>query len=279
MVSVVVVVHNGEGFIEETLQRVFEQTYPPQEVLVIDDASNDQTGELIIKNFSGMVRYHRNERNMERCYSRNLGYSLSMGEYVFFLDHDDLWEKDHIEKTMNLWGNAHVLYSFPRKMINATGKLIKHSRKRLPRDWRLLVYSGRIGYPSATAFKRGYFLEYRDEFMLREDWEVFLRACVKGYSIKIVDTDTVMIREHPKRTSKSSRLCEGTRKVYEHYAQKVPEEYLPYFLFHVGEVFMRFGNLKEGWPLVLEALTKKPELLISGRNLLSLLKRGFRFWR
>lgn len=279
MVSVIIVVYCGERFIKETIERVLEQTYRPEEIIVVDDASTDKTEDIILKNFSKSVKYYRNEKNMERCYSRNRGYSLSKGEYVFFLDHDDLWERKHIEKTLENWGDAHIVYSFPRRLVDQKGNLIKHSKKKLPSDPKIAIFSGIIGYPSATAFKRGYYLEYMNQFMLREDWEVFLRACLWGYKIKLLDTDTVMIREHPGRTSKSVRLYEGTMKVYEEYHDKVPREYLPYFLFHVGDVCMRFGNLKEGWSLVSRAIAQKPSLLVSGRNLLSILKRGFRFWR
>ncbi|MCX8205595.1 MAG: glycosyltransferase family 2 protein, partial [Candidatus Nezhaarchaeota archaeon] len=79
MVSVVIVVYCGERFIRETIERVLEQTYRPKEVIVIDDASTDKTQEIILKNFNKAVKYYRNERNMERCYSRNKGYSLSKG--------------------------------------------------------------------------------------------------------------------------------------------------------------------------------------------------------
>ncbi|MCS7196089.1 MAG: glycosyltransferase family A protein [Aquificaceae bacterium] len=279
MVSVVVVVHNGEAFIRETLERVLEQTYKPLEVILVDDASTDKTRDIVLKNFGKEVKYHPNETNRERCYSRNKGYNLSKGEYVFFLDHDDLWELNHLEKTLNLWGDAHIMYSFPRRLVNHKGELIRRSGKKLPEDICIAVFSGMMGYPSATAFRRGYFLEYRDEYIPREDWEVFIRACLLGYKIKLVDTDTVMIREHVGRTSKGRKLYQGTKKVYEDYSCRVREEYLPYFLFHVGEVSMRFGELREGWSLVLRAVVKKPELLTSGRNVLTLLKRGFRFWR
>ena len=279
MVSVVIVVYCGERFIRETIERVLEQTYRPEEVIVIDDASTDKTQEIILKNFNKAVKYYRNERNMERCYSRNKGYSLSKGEYVFFLDHDDLWEKHHVETTLKNWGDAHIVYSFPRRLVDQRGNTIKYSKKKLPADPKIAVYSGMVGYPSATAFRRGYYLEYMDEFMLREDWEVFLRGCHLGYKIKLLDTDTVMIREHAGRTSKSIRLYEGTKRVYEEYHSKIPREYLPYFLFHVGDVCMRFGNLGEGWSFILRAIKQKPSLLLSGRNLLSIFKRGFRFWR
>ncbi|MFN3265131.1 MAG: glycosyltransferase family 2 protein, partial [Aquificaceae bacterium] len=212
-------------------------------------------------------------------YSRNLGAKLARGDYIFFLDHDDLWEKGYIKTVLQNWGNADIVYCFPRKLIDSEGNVIKTSRKRLPQDSGILIFSGMVGYPSATAFRRNSFPEYRDEFMLREDWEVFIRAFLEGLRIRIVDQSMVMIREHGGRSSKSIRLYRGTMAVYRAYRDKVPETYLPYFLFHVGDTCMRFGKLIEGWKLVSEAVSLKPELLLSSRNILSLIKRGFRFWK
>ncbi|MCX8059572.1 MAG: glycosyltransferase, partial [Aquificaceae bacterium] len=193
MVSVVVTVYNGESYIEKALQSIIEQTRKPDEIVVIDDASTDRTRDIVLKSFAGKVVYHRNPTNRERCYSRNKGFSLSQGEYVFFMDYDDLWEEHHVETLLRLWGDAQIVYSFPRRLIDATGKVIKRSSRSLPQDPCMAVFSGVVGYPSATAFRRDYFLEYKDPYMVREDWEVFVRACLLGYRIKLVDTDTVMI--------------------------------------------------------------------------------------
>ncbi|RME11965.1 MAG: glycosyltransferase family 2 protein [Aquificota bacterium] len=279
MVSVILPVYNGERYIAHAIQCVLEQEYRVDEILVIDDASTDRTPQIVKSEFSRWVSYYRNERNMERCYSRNLGAKLARGDYIFFLDHDDLWEKGYIKTVLQNWGNADIVYCFPRKLIDSEGNVIKTSRKRLPQDSGILIFSGMVGYPSATAFRRNSFPEYRDEFMLREDWEVFIRAFLEGLRIRIVDQSMVMIREHSGRSSKSIRLYRGTMAVYRAYRDKVPETYLPYFLFHVGDTCMRFGKLIEGWKLVSEAVSLKPELLLSSRNILSLIKRGFRFWK
>lgn len=280
MVSVVIPVYNGEKFVLRTIECVLSQSFKVEQIIVIDDASTDRTQELILKEFPKEVIYHRNEKNMERCYSRNLGASLAKGEYIFFLDHDDLWEKKHVEKVLESWGDAHIVYAFPRKYIDDEGKLMRVSKKRLPADVGVLIFSGMIGFPSATAFKKEKFLRYEDAFIPREDWELFIRAYLEGFKIEVLDINTVMIREHPGRTStrQRKRLYGATLKIFDFYKSRVPEEYLPYLLFHVGETCMRFADLKRGWAFVLKAVAKKPSLLLSGRRLLSLLKRGLRFY-
>jgi glycosyltransferase involved in cell wall biosynthesis len=276
LASIIIPVYNGEEYIHRAIECALSQTYPHKEVIVIDDASTDRTQEVVKKY---PVIYHRNERNMERAYSRNKGVELSKGEFIFFLDHDDLWREDYVESVLRHLEDSQIVYSFPRSFINSEGNLLRVSRKKLPEDPLELVFSGMVGYPSATAFKRSAFLGYKDEYVMREDWEIFLRSYLEGLSLKILDEDKVFIREHPKRTSRSKKFWIATYKVYEDYKDKVPEEYIPYFLFHVGETAMRFGELRLGWELCTRAIFKKPSLLANSRRLWSLLKRGFRFWR
>lgn len=279
MVSVVLTVYNGERYIAQALQSVLEQEWKVDEIIVIDDCSTDRTPQIVKSEFSRWIHYHRNEENMERCYSRNTGVGLASGEYVFLLDHDDLWEKDYVKSVLEGWKDAHMVYSFPRRLIDSEGRVIRASGKSIPEDLGVLIFSGKVGYPSATAFRKSSFPKYRDEFMVREDWEIFIRAFLAGLKIAVIDQNRVMIREHGGRSSKSIRLYEGTMAVYRAYRSKIPESYLPYFLFHVGDTCMRFGRLGEGWKMVAEAVALRPELLLSFRNTLNLLKRGFRFWR
>jgi len=272
LASIIIPVYNGEEYIHRAIECALSQTYPHKEIIVIDDASTDRTQEVVKKY---PVIYHRNEKNMERAYSRNKGVKLSKGEFIFFLDHDDLWREDYVESVLKHLEDSQIVYSFPRSFINSEGNLLRVSRKKLPEDPLELVFSGMVGYPSATAFKRSAFLGYKDEYVMREDWEIFLRSCLEGLSLKILDEDKVFIREHPKRTSRGKKFWIATYKVYEDYKDRVPEEYLPYFLFHVGETAMRFGELRFGWELCTRAIFRKPSLLTNPRRLWSLLKRGF----
>ncbi|WP_448588556.1 glycosyltransferase family 2 protein [Thermocrinis sp.] len=276
LVSIVIPVYNGEEYLAQAIECALSQTYSKKEVIVIDDASTDSTPHIAR---AYPVIYHRNPQNMERSYSRNRGVELSKGEFIFFLDHDDLWEKDYIESSVEFLREYPIVYSFPRKFINSQGELIRVSRKKLPEDSLVLLFSGLMGYPSATAFRRSAFLGYGQDYIMREDWEILLRSYLNGLSLKVLDNNKVFIREHAKRTSKDRKFLNATYKVYQDYKNRAPEAYLPYFLFHVGETALRFGDLKKGWSLIAQAFLKKPSILKDKRRLWSVIKRGFRFWR
>jgi len=276
-VSVVIPVYNGEKYIRNSIKSALEQTYPNVEVIVIDDASYDKTREIVLKEFGDSVIYYRNERNKERSFSRNKGFELSSGTYVFFLDADDEWEKDYIKESVEFLKHYDIVYSFPRTFINKNSSIIRKSKKYIPKDLGELILGGMVGYPSATAFRREKFLRYREDIVMREDWEIFIRAFLGNLKIKVIDNDKVRIREHSHRTSRSYEFYNATKKVFLEYRYKIPAEYYPYFAFHFAEVAMRFGKATEGWKVLIPVLIKKPDILKNHRRFLSILKRGWRF--
>lgn len=94
LISVVVTTYNQAAYIEETLKSVLAQTYKPFEVIVVDDGSTDDT-EARIASFGEQVIYIR-QKNQGVAGSRNTGISNARGEYLAFLDGDDLWEPDKL---------------------------------------------------------------------------------------------------------------------------------------------------------------------------------------
>jgi len=97
-VSVVVTTYNQARYIEETLGSVFNQTYPPLEIIVVDDGSTDETPNRLAQ-FGNRIRYIR-QKNQGVASSRNTGISHGRGEYVALLDGDDLWEPDKLAVQM-----------------------------------------------------------------------------------------------------------------------------------------------------------------------------------
>ncbi len=88
-VSVVIPTYNCEAYIADTVASVLAQTHRSIEVIVVDDGSTDRTPE-IVANLGNKVQLVR-QTNQGVCAARNLGFELSTGDFVCFLDHDDYW--------------------------------------------------------------------------------------------------------------------------------------------------------------------------------------------
>ncbi|MBO1323872.1 glycosyltransferase family 2 protein [Acetobacter garciniae] len=98
-VSVVITTYNSADIIEETLCNIKNQTLEYYQVIVVDDKSTDGTAEILEKfdkedNFKIVF----NDKNRGAAYSRNLALSLAQGEYLIFLDDDDIYHPDMLEK-------------------------------------------------------------------------------------------------------------------------------------------------------------------------------------
>lgn len=101
LVSVIIPAYKAEKFIEETVRSVLAQTHRNLEVIVVDDGSPDQLGQIVqrIAEEDARLRYVRQE-NSGVSSARNHGFSLCSGEYIAFLDADDLWLPDNLEKKL-----------------------------------------------------------------------------------------------------------------------------------------------------------------------------------
>jgi glycosyltransferase involved in cell wall biosynthesis len=100
LVSVVIASYNGERFLRDTLESVLAQTWENLEVIVCDDGSSDGTLELLA-GFRDRVLVHR-QRNRGVSAARNRGACFAQGAYIAFIDHDDLWEPDMLERQVRL---------------------------------------------------------------------------------------------------------------------------------------------------------------------------------
>ena len=98
LISCVVPVFNGERYLGEALDSILAQTYRPLELLVVDDGSTDGAAALV-------TRYRDQTRplfqpNAGQAAARNLGLSVARGEFVAFLDADDLWHPEKLARQM-----------------------------------------------------------------------------------------------------------------------------------------------------------------------------------
>lgn len=103
LVSGIIIFLNGEKFIEEAIASVFAQTYDNWELLLVDDGSTDNSTEIAkqyAQKYPEKVRYleHENHQNRGMSATRNLGIRHAKGEYIAFLDADDVWLPQKLER-------------------------------------------------------------------------------------------------------------------------------------------------------------------------------------
>ena len=98
LVSIVTPSYNTGRWIGETIQSVLNQTYENWEMIIVDDCSTDNTDEVVAGYKDSRIKYIKNEKNSGAAISRNRAIREAKGEYIAFLDSDDLWTPNKLEK-------------------------------------------------------------------------------------------------------------------------------------------------------------------------------------
>ena len=136
LVSILTPAYNSEQFISETLSSVLDQTYPNWELLVVDDASTDNTA-VIVRSFSeqdGRIKLFQLKTNSGTGIARNYALEQAQGDYIAFLDSDDRWKPEKLQKQLDFMQEHKLPFSFSfYECINEAGELLNR-RVEAPRN-------------------------------------------------------------------------------------------------------------------------------------------------
>ena len=125
LISIITPLYNSKQYILETIQSVLSQTYANWEMIIIDDASTDGSDE-IIKSFSikdERIKFIKLDLNQGPAFARNKGIKEASGRYIAFLDSDDLWMPEKLEKQIEFMDDHKTPLSFTAyQKIEENGK-------------------------------------------------------------------------------------------------------------------------------------------------------------
>lgn len=208
-VSVVIPTYNRAKYLKQALDSVLAQTHKDLEIIVVDDSSKDNTAE-VVSSYGPQVRYIVQE-NRERGAARNRGIDESRGDYVAFLDSDDAWLPEHLERCLGALDSKKdeaAAYS-GSYLMGEDGEIIE----KLPAsgfrgDPLKDIVSGFSSHgcnASSSVIKReifekaGRFSEVR-ELSGSEDWEMWARLASCS-DLVFTGAYTAKIRFHPGKSS------------------------------------------------------------------------------
>uniref|UniRef100_B8HLM9 Glycosyl transferase family 2 n=1 Tax=Cyanothece sp. (strain PCC 7425 / ATCC 29141) TaxID=395961 RepID=B8HLM9_CYAP4 len=199
LVSVIIPAYNAEAFIAQTLTSVLNQTYQNLEVIVVDDGSHDQTGEIIQKfaQKDPRVRWLQ-QANGGVAAARNLAIRASLGQYIAPIDADDIWFPHKLEKQVNCLSQAEtrvgLVYAWSVD-IDEWGELLGgfHAYQFEHNVHHILAYKNFLGHASAPLIRRscldkvgGYNCRLRAQNAQGcEDLDLYLRIA-EHYDFRVV---------------------------------------------------------------------------------------------
>ena len=210
-ISLIMSVYNGEDYLSEAIESVLNQTFHDFELIVINDCSNDSTGQ-ILQSFAqrdSRVKVHTNEVNLRLPSSLNKAISLSQGKYIARMDADDICLPERLEKQFEFMeNNPKVALSSCRFMTlkngvissgGCGGKSDKESIKALLLVTNPILHPGIIA--KADAIRN---LGYDKNFTCTEDMELWTRFVMAGYDIEIMPEYLMIYRLHDKQITETT---------------------------------------------------------------------------
>lgn len=213
LISVIIPIYNGEKFIENLIAQLNIQDYSPLEVIVIDDGSIDRTAQ-ILSNYTHLNYIY--QENAGPAVARNSGLKKAQGEFIAFLDCDDLWSETHLKSLIQLFNDDFELGIVKGKIQNQT--LIHQITENIDEPYFNCLLGSCIIRKSIFD-KIGSFDE---ELMFCEDMDWFTRAWENNILLKKIDKISLYYRRHEHNMTNDIKKRTHYRMLY--YKKKLQRE-------------------------------------------------------
>jgi glycosyltransferase involved in cell wall biosynthesis len=185
-ISVVINCYNGEKYLREAIQSVYDQTFADWEIIFWDDASADGSAK-IAQSYDGRLKYFRGEKALSLGQARNRALEKTTGEYVAFLDQDDLWLPEKLKRQAEILDedrDVALVYSNYFK-LKENGKKYPGYRKRQPEGniFESLLYYYAICISTVMVRRDAFFsLDslFDEALSLAEETDVFMRILYRA---------------------------------------------------------------------------------------------------
>lgn len=288
-VSVIVPFYNSERYIGEAILSVLKQTYTDYEIIAVDDGSTDRSAE-IVKRFGKDIRYFYHP-NMGVARTMNRGMAVASGKYLAFLESDDIWYPEKLEKQVA------ILDSYPHiGIVNSDIEYIESDGRRLNK----ILVAAKVNNAYLRLFVNGFIL-LPSSIMIRKEVhaktggmdEGFIGACLQDYewaarlcdvaNIYYINKPLFLYRLHPVNTpthvveNNTTLFIEGLMERFGSYPER--RKYLIAkkigFLSDMGKRRVKNDQVVEGrkylWGSVMLSIQTRTNFKVLVRSLLRIM--------
>lgn len=188
LVSVIINCFNGDKYLFEAIQSVLNQTYPKWEIILWDNVSSVDIKSIALSFDDSRIKYFRADFHTSLGEARNQAIGLAQGEFLAFLDSDDLWREDKLSKQIELFRKDQQVVLVYTDVIsfNSMGDKKRHGEHkkyckgeifgRLLEDYFLIMSS--VIIKASTYFENK--ITFNSKFQMVEESDVFLRISMYG---------------------------------------------------------------------------------------------------
>lgn len=278
LVSVVMPTYNRACLLGHAIQGVLDQTFKDYELIIVDDASVDNTMDIVARFNDDRIMYFRHEKKSGGSSARNTGIKAARGEYIAFIDDDDEWMPDKIEKQVEKFGKSSgktglvycgYQYIYQGKAIS---DVIPEVRGKAFNESLIRCF---VGAPTPLVRKDCFNISgYFDESLPScQDWDMWIRIA-KYYEFEFDPKILAKVNVHGDQISTSLKNKILARKVIlEKYKPDLEERrsILSLHLRRLGSLCCLDGKRGEGFNYIMKSIQAAPWNLNSYLHLILLL--------
>jgi len=200
-VSVLMPVYNAANYIGEAIESILSQTFSDWELIIVNDGSTDNTEKKILLFTDKRIRYYKNEENKGVTFSRQLMVEKSLGEYIAFLDSDDIALPGKLKIQVDFLDNnpQYALCGTWGTIIDEEGRKIKNFNTSVEHDEiRCMLLFRNPFIQSSIMVRRALLSEetYDTDFPIAEDYDLWCRLSL-AYKMRNIPKHLIKHRLHP----------------------------------------------------------------------------------
>lgn len=192
LVSIIMPAHNASTTIERAIFSVLKQTHKLFELIVMDDCSTDNTVEIVKSISDERITIYQNKTNLRAGLTRNVGIEKAKGEYIAFLDSDDAWTIDKLEKDLAFF-KEHPNFDLVGNQYLSIA-LILDKAKEEPLTFNEITIKSLLTknpvFTSTVMFKKHILTRFPENFHVSEDLYFWARILIDGYRIAVTNQIT-----------------------------------------------------------------------------------------
>jgi len=269
-VSVIIPTYNRAKYISEAIGSIMSQTYNDYEIIVVDDGSTDNTKE-VLKKYKEKIKYVC-QKNQGSAAARNRGVKESRGEFIAFVDSDDLLMPRCFElQVQALEKNPQAAFAYGKSgLVDEGGRCIKKifstKKRRSGNIFEDLLFGSCIRTDTAM-FRKACFNDiggYDKSLLRAQDWDMYLRMC-KKYEVVFIDEVVAQYRYHGSNSVRDTEMLLNfvLKIMNKHKGCFKDHPHRSHIYSEYGWEFIQKGRKERGKELILESLKLDPEQLFN----------------
>lgn len=212
-ISIIIPTYNAAKYLQQAINSALAQTYSKREIIIVDDGSTDSTSQILAEYGSAIRVVHQaNQGSAAAC---NAGVAVAQGEYIAFLDADDVWLPEKLARQIEYCGNIAISHTDSICFGDALPSEIRRSSFEPPYSGRVLkeLLIRNFITKSTVLMHRQLFLDlggFDPSYIAVEDWPFFLKVCAE-HDLGYLPEAVVRYRVH-----KKSKSMEGRKTLADH---------------------------------------------------------------